>query len=43
MSSVVYATRVITPRGSTAVSGLELMTALRPPTKAVQDPEQRTG
>ncbi|MFG2731582.1 hypothetical protein [Streptomyces canus] len=23
----------------TAVSGLELMTALRPPTKAVQDPE----
>ncbi|MGC5530417.1 telomere-associated protein Tap [Streptomyces sp. SR-10] len=35
----VYASRVITPRGSTAVSGLELMTALRPPTKAVQDPE----
>ncbi|MEU9322022.1 helix-turn-helix transcriptional regulator [Streptomyces sp. NPDC048295] len=35
----VYATRVITPRGSTAVSGLELMTALRPPTKAVRDPE----
>ncbi|GAB2821508.1 helix-turn-helix transcriptional regulator [Streptomyces chlorus] len=35
----VYATRVITPRGSTAVSGLELMTALRPPTRAVQDPE----
>ncbi|MCW8102654.1 telomere-associated protein Tap [Streptomyces tauricus] len=35
----VYATRVITPRGSTAVSGLELMTALRPPTKAVQDPQ----
>ncbi|MET7458063.1 helix-turn-helix domain-containing protein [Streptomyces sp. NPDC005574] len=34
----VYATRVITPRGSTAVSGLELMTALRPPTRAVQDP-----
>lgn len=33
----VYATRVITPRGSTAVSGLELMTALRPPTRAVQD------
>ncbi|MEF9903720.1 telomere-associated protein Tap [Streptomyces sp. P9-A2] len=33
----VYAQRVITPRGSTAVSGLELMTALRPPTKAVQD------
>ncbi|MFD0196984.1 telomere-associated protein Tap [Streptomyces albidoflavus] len=37
----VYATRVITPRGSTAVSGLELMTALRPPTKAVRD--QETG
>ncbi|MFF0087890.1 telomere-associated protein Tap [Streptomyces canus] len=35
----VYAQRVITPRGSTAVSGLELMTALRPPTRAVQDPE----
>ncbi|MCA1222236.1 telomere-associated protein Tap [Streptomyces sp. 8L] len=34
----VYAMRVITPRGSTAVSGLELMTAMRPPTKAVQDP-----
>ncbi|MFD6691043.1 telomere-associated protein Tap [Streptomyces bacillaris] len=33
----VYASRVITPRGSTAVSGLELMTALRPPTKAVRD------
>ncbi|MFE9923532.1 telomere-associated protein Tap [Streptomyces sp. NPDC005774] len=33
----VYAQRVITPRGSMAVSGLELMTALRPPTKAVQD------
>ncbi|MFF6981304.1 telomere-associated protein Tap [Streptomyces sp. NPDC008343] len=33
----VYANRVITPRGSTAVSGLELMTALRPPTRAVQD------
>lgn len=33
----VYARRVITPRGSTAVSGLELMTALRPPTRAVQD------
>ncbi|MFJ6088111.1 telomere-associated protein Tap [Streptomyces sp. NPDC092369] len=33
-----YAARVITPRGSTAVSGLELMTAMRPPTKAVQDP-----
>ncbi|MFF1708393.1 telomere-associated protein Tap [Streptomyces sp. NPDC058252] len=35
----VYAHRVITPRGSTAVSGLELMTALRPPTRAVQDPQ----
>ena len=32
-----YATRVITPRGSAAVSGLELMTALRPPTRAVRD------
>ncbi len=35
----VYAQRVMTPRGSTAVTGLELMTALRPPTKAVQDQE----
>ncbi|MFK4106165.1 telomere-associated protein Tap [Streptomyces sp. NPDC019531] len=35
----VYAQRVITPRGSTAVSGLELMTALRPPTKPVRDEE----
>ncbi|WP_406326523.1 telomere-associated protein Tap [Streptomyces sp. NBC_00203] len=35
----IYAMRVITPRGSTAVSGLELMTALRPPTRAVQDKE----
>ncbi|MFI1734531.1 telomere-associated protein Tap [Streptomyces acidicola] len=33
----IYAQRVITPRGSTAVSGLELMTALRPPTRAVRD------
>jgi hypothetical protein len=33
----IYAKRVITPRGSTAVSGLELMTALRPPTKPVRD------
>ncbi|MCF3135234.1 telomere-associated protein Tap [Streptomyces olivochromogenes] len=32
-----YATRVLTPRGSTAVTGLELMTALHPPTRAVQD------
>ncbi|MGW5565839.1 telomere-associated protein Tap [Streptomyces tendae] len=30
----VYATRVTTPRGSTAVTGLELMTALHPPTRA---------
>ncbi|MFF0191084.1 telomere-associated protein Tap [Streptomyces sp. NPDC005244] len=37
----VYASRVITPRGSTAVSGLELMTALRPPTRPVQD--KQTG
>ena len=35
----VYAQRVITPRGSTAVSGLELMTALRPPTKPERDKE----
>jgi DNA-binding transcriptional regulator YiaG len=32
-----YAARVLTPRGSTAVAGLELMTALRPPTRAVKD------
>jgi hypothetical protein len=32
-----YATRVITPRGSTAVCGLELMTSLRSPTRAVRD------
>ncbi|MFB7274641.1 telomere-associated protein Tap [Streptomyces sp. NPDC056244] len=32
-----YATRVLTPCGSTAVCGLELMTALRPPTRAVKD------
>ncbi|MFJ3861534.1 telomere-associated protein Tap [Streptomyces sp. NPDC090085] len=30
----VYATRVMTPRGSTAVTGLELMTALHPATRA---------
>ncbi|MFZ4184145.1 helix-turn-helix domain-containing protein [Streptomyces sp. R02] len=30
----VYAFRVMTPRGSTAVTGLELMTALHPPTRA---------
>ncbi|MFH8259126.1 telomere-associated protein Tap [Streptomyces roseolus] len=34
-----YASRVITPRGSTAVTGLELMTALRPPTRA-SDPDE---
>ncbi|MBJ6641909.1 helix-turn-helix transcriptional regulator [Streptomyces sp. BSE7-9] len=33
----VYALRVMTPRGSTAVTGLELMTALHPPTYAVRD------
>ncbi|MFE9727377.1 telomere-associated protein Tap [Streptomyces sp. NPDC005794] len=33
----IYAQRVTTPRGSTAVSGLELMTALRPPTRPVRD------
>ncbi|MFJ8495483.1 telomere-associated protein Tap [Streptomyces sp. NPDC094038] len=33
----VYASRVMTPRGSTAVTGLELMTALHPPTYAVRD------
>ncbi|WP_407563147.1 telomere-associated protein Tap [Streptomyces sp. 184] len=32
-----YATRVITTRGSTAVTGLELMAALRPPTRPVRD------
>ncbi|MFJ9011501.1 telomere-associated protein Tap [Streptomyces canus] len=32
-----YAARVITPRGSAAVCGLELMTALRPPTRPVKD------
>jgi DNA-binding XRE family transcriptional regulator len=32
-----YASRVLTPRGSTAVAGLELMSALRPPTRAVKD------
>ncbi|MFI8207319.1 telomere-associated protein Tap [Streptomyces sp. NPDC085937] len=30
----VYASCVMTPRGSTAVTGLELMTALHPPTRA---------
>ncbi|WP_234329625.1 telomere-associated protein Tap [Streptomyces viridochromogenes] len=37
----VYASRVMTPRGSTAVTGLELMTALHPPTYAVRD--EKTG
>ncbi|MGH3466670.1 MAG: helix-turn-helix domain-containing protein, partial [Thermocrispum sp.] len=32
-----YATRVLTPRGSTAVTGLELMTSLRPPTRPVRN------
>ncbi|OIJ87028.1 telomere-associated protein Tap [Streptomyces monashensis] len=32
-----YATRVLSPCGSTAVTGLELMTALHPPTRAVRD------
>ncbi|MFH8290323.1 telomere-associated protein Tap [Streptomyces sp. NPDC018059] len=36
-----YATRVMTPRGTTAVTGLELMVALHPPTRAVRD--DRTG
>ncbi|MFD7498328.1 telomere-associated protein Tap [Streptomyces sp. NPDC059832] len=35
----VYASRVMTPRGSTAVTSLELMTALHPPTHAVRDEE----
>ncbi|MDX3129603.1 helix-turn-helix transcriptional regulator [Streptomyces europaeiscabiei] len=35
----VYAQRVITPRGNPAVNGLELMTALRPPTRPVRDEE----
>ncbi|WP_405593820.1 helix-turn-helix domain-containing protein [Streptomyces sp. NBC_01410] len=33
----VFASRVLTPRGSTAVTGLELMTAVRPPTRPVKD------
>ncbi|MEW2497586.1 helix-turn-helix domain-containing protein [Streptomyces nodosus] len=33
----VFASRVLPPRGSTAVTGLELMTALRPPTRPVKD------
>ncbi|MFE2609468.1 telomere-associated protein Tap [Streptomyces mirabilis] len=35
----VYASRVMTPRGSTAVTGLELMTALHPPTRATAPDE----
>jgi transcriptional regulator with XRE-family HTH domain len=35
----VYATRVMTPRGSTAVTGLELMTAFHPPTRASEPDE----
>jgi hypothetical protein len=45
-----YAKRVMTPRGSTAVTGLELMTALNPPTRASRPdpagrrhPEHRPG
>jgi hypothetical protein len=34
-----YALRVMTPRGSTAVTGLELMTALHPPTRASEPDE----
>ncbi|MFI6986498.1 telomere-associated protein Tap [Embleya sp. NPDC050154] len=37
-----YATRVVTPRGSTAAAGLALMTELRPPTQAVKDPATGT-
>ncbi|MFE9404733.1 telomere-associated protein Tap [Streptomyces sp. NPDC006530] len=33
-----YTERLLTPRGSTAVCGQELMTALRPPTKPGRDP-----
>ncbi|MFJ6792092.1 telomere-associated protein Tap [Streptomyces angustmyceticus] len=32
-----YAERVMTPRGTTATTGLELMVALRPPTRAQKD------
>ncbi|MFJ9928128.1 hypothetical protein ACIRU5_19110 [Streptomyces misionensis] len=34
-----YAARVTTPRGSTATTGLELMTEPRPPTRAEKDPD----
>ncbi|GGU67768.1 hypothetical protein GCM10010274_65230 [Streptomyces lavendofoliae] len=39
----IYAQRVITPRGSTAVSGLELMTALRPPPVRCRTRRRGTG
>lgn len=35
----VYASRVMTPRGSTAVTGLELTTAFHPPTRASEPDE----
>jgi transcriptional regulator with XRE-family HTH domain len=35
----VYASRVMTPRGSAAVTGLELMTAFHPPTRASEPDE----
>ncbi|WP_326743354.1 telomere-associated protein Tap [Streptomyces sp. NBC_01768] len=34
-----YAARMMTPRGTTATTGLELMVALRPPTRAEKDPD----
>jgi hypothetical protein len=34
-----YTDRLLTPRGSTAVCGEELMTALRPPTRPRRDPD----
>ena len=36
----VYAQRVVTPVGSTAVTGLQLMTALNPPTRAGQPDDE---
>jgi hypothetical protein len=38
----VYAARVMTPVGSTAVTGLQLMTALNPPTRASEPDENGT-
>lgn len=38
----VYAARVLTPRGSAATSGLELMSALRPATRAVRGEDGST-